>query len=249
MSAKVIEFGFLNSQIKVSLFLGLILILACVLRFYHFDFQSLWYDEVHITNGVDPDLLFREIVEYSRTDQPPLFFLVLQCCFKIFGFNDLVARSVVTVIGVTGVVAMFFLGNDIKDVNSGLISVLPSIIILVSLAIVSFKKYIPSVLLIVIFSFSILTLFVGTDYYSTIKKEQLREVAKEVIEANEQPSVIFSYYAWHYNYYFKSLGSTKTVIHPESVKYETELSKVDHVWLIQCHEDNIGATNEQLNLI
>lgn len=452
MSAKVIEFRFLNSQIKVSLFLGLILILACVLRFYHLDFQSLWYDEVHSTNGADPDLSFGEIVEYSRTDQPPLFFLVLHYCFKIFGFNDLVARSVVAVIGVTGVVAMFFLGKEIKDVNLGLISALltainffhisysqevrfysllfllsvfsffyfirtlksfrvldivlyivcisaaiythyygmvlllaqiliyliffilkpakkmfytgllsgfviliiilpwlpqyfsdnqianfwiepvsfprfivayfyhyfesipvaivaalvivvyiarkifarikqeididaaiyivigwiaftyatpyiysfffqpmmvvrytiitlPAIIILLSLAIVSFKKNIPSVLLIVIFSFSILNLFVGIHYYSTIKKEQLREVAKEVIEANEQPSVIFSYYAWHYNYYFKSLGSTQRVIHPESVKYETELSKVDHVWLIQCHEDNIGATNEQLNLI
>ena len=454
MSNNQIDFAFFNSRIKVAvpLLVTLVIAIAVFLRFYHIDFQSLWYDEVHSTNGADPDLSFGEIVEYSRTDQPPLFFLILHYCFKIFGFNDLVARSVVAVIGVTGVVAMFFLGKEIKDVNLGLISALltavnffhisysqevrfysllfllsafsffyfirtlknfrvldialytvcisaaiythyygmvllgaqvlvyliffilkpgkkifytglvsgslilviilpwlpqyfsdnqianfwiepvsfprfivayfyhyfesipvaviaaliivvyvakqffakikqtiaidasiyivigwiiftyaipsiysvffqpmmvvrytiitlPAIIILLSLAIVSFKKYIPGVLLIVIFSLSILNLFAGTHYYSAIKKEQLREVAKEVIEANEQPSVIFSYYAWHYNYYFKSLGSNQRVIHPESVKYETELSKVDHIWLIQCHEDNIGATNEQLNLI
>lgn len=452
MSAKVIEFRFLNSQIKVSFFFGLVLILACTLRFYHLDFQSLWYDEVHSANGADPDLSVDEIIEYSRTDQPPLFFLILHYCFKIFGFNDMVGRSVVAMIGVTGVIAMFLLGKEIKDANLGLVSALltginffhinysqevrfysllfllsafsflyfirivknfrlfdislyivcisaaiythyygmvllsaqvliyliflvlkpekktfftglvsgilivviilpwlpqyfsdnqivnfwiepvsfprfvlayfyhyfesipvaviaaliiviysikqisdkikrateidssiyivigwivftyaipyiysvffqpmmvvrytiitlPAIIILLSIAIVSLKKNVSGVLLIVIFSLSITNLFVGTHYYSTINKEQLREVAKEVIEVNLQPSVIFSYYAWHYNYYFKSLGSIQRVIHPESVNYETELGRVDYVWLIQCHEDNIGATDEQLNLI
>jgi hypothetical protein len=71
----------------------------------------------------------------------------------------------------------------------------------------------------------------------------------EVIKAKKERSVIFSYYSWHYNYYFKSLKFDQRSVYPPDVNYQKELSKVDYVWLIQGNEDTLGATGEEIAMI
>ncbi len=129
------------------------------------------------------------------------------------------------------------------------IIVLPAILVLVGLGFDSFTERYFVTALIIFVLVTVNKLFFDLHYYDIPRKEQLREVVKEVIKDDKKPAVIFSYYAWHYNYYFKSLDSKDTVTHPLSVDYKAVLDRVDYVWLIQCHEDNIGATNEQLALI
>lgn len=102
------------------LFLVLIVALGSALRFYKLDFQSLWHDEIHSMNGVDPDLSFSEIIQYAKTDQPPAFFILLHIWFKVFHFSDIYGRVFVAMIGVLGVIAMYFLGKEFKDNQTGL---------------------------------------------------------------------------------------------------------------------------------
>lgn len=437
---------------KAILVLMVIVAIGIFLRFYKLDFQSLWYDEIHSMNGSDPDQSIREVIEYSRTDQPPFFFLLLHFWLKLFSFTDLAGRAFSAVAGCLGIVAMYFLGREIKDENTGIISalltavnyfhvsysqevrfysllflitqlsflyfirslkqpkgknfigyilfttltvythyyglvvlasqgliflflliarkgssrlfiygvasgtaicililpwvpqivsdasspfwieqvsfpkflpayfynyfrdatlfyafsllglyfiihhirlrikqaeklplpvlililwiilgygipyfysiikapmmivrytivVLPAILITLSLALTSIASRWRFFAIITLTLLSIRTLFFVQDYYSTIRKEQWREVAEEVIKENRVSVVIFSYYAWHYNYYFKSKKSRYRVIHPSSVNYEEAIRTVDYIWLLQGHENNIGASREELALI
>lgn len=91
---------------------------------------------------------------------------------------------------------------------------------------VAISLIITFVIAIQILCISLSTLDMYTNYYSKIEKGQLRETVKEVIEANKGLSLIFSYYARHYNYNFTG---TQRLIHPESLKCELEPSKVDYV--------------------
>jgi uncharacterized membrane protein len=434
-------------------FLVLIIALGAALRFYKLDFQSLWYDEIHSVNGADPDLNILQVIEYAKTDQPPAFFILLHLWFKTFHFNDLYARALVALIGVLGIIAMYFLGKEFKDDQTGFfaalltsvnyfhinysqevrfysllflgsvlsflfflkvlrnpsllnlalytasitlilythyfgfvvyashaiiflalqlfygfdkklffrgligaviaailispwvpqmlsdsglsfwiqpvkfpeflfayfynyfedkvviylfaalllyfvnkavlrpiklkenlspqyvtlfgciflaygipllysvlvapmlivrytIIALPTILLSISLAITYIRNRHIIVLITIIFLFfSLRSIFFIKDYYKDIRKQQWREVAMEVIKAKKERSVIFSYYSWHYNYYFKSLKFDQRSVYPPDVNYQKELSKVDYVWLIQGNEDTLGATGEEIAMI
>jgi len=456
----MIQQGFINIhlfnshyRIREIYLLMLIVLVGAVLRFYKLDFQGLWYDELHSMNESDPDLTIREVIEYAKTDQPPSFFLLLHSWFKVFPFTGFFGRAFTAFIGVLGVVAMYFLGTEIKNSSTGLIAalltslnyfhiyysqevrfytlfflgtalsflffikdlrkitpvffildifftaltvythyfglivlasqgiifliavifyrfdrklfyygliavvvviilflpwvpqiisdskitfwieavkfprflfayfynyfenrllasllgtlfliyivktiiktwrgkeifsldsmvvlgwmllgygipflytvfiapmlivrytifILPAVLIAITLGVVSLNSQrITSAIVAVILIFSFKTLFIDKNYYTLIKKQQWREVVKEVIKENKEPSVIFSYYSWHYNYYFKSFQSSKRSINPSTVNYPETIKGIDYVWLIQGHDPGIGATNEEIALL
>ncbi len=93
------------------------------------------------------------------------------------------------------------------------------------------------------------SIFLINSYYTKVRKQQWREVAQSVINENHPEYIMFSYYAEHYNYYFKSLQYPGRVIYPGSVNYEAELNKTVGVWLLQGHDPGHGATNEEVGLI
>lgn len=440
-------------QIKQSYLLMLgIIALASFLRFYKLELQGLWYDELHSMNGSDPDLTIQEVIDYSRTDQPPFFFLMLHFWLQLFSFTDFYGRLFSAIVGVLGIISVYFLGKEIKNSETGIISalftavnyfhvyysqevrfysmlfllvtlsylffirsikyvkiddfiyyallttlmiytqyyalvvvasqffifllvlalyrpnkrfvflvtlsgiavsilslpwmpqflsdaelsfwiepvtfprflpayfynyfrdaflfysfgliglyfivqqvkeirikgkvpdapilvmafwiilgyaipylysvlkapmmvvrytiiVLPAILIILALSITYLKRqWIPS-LVIILTLMSLRTLFFVQDHYSEIEKEQWREVTKEVIKEKKSSVIILSYYAWHYNYYFKSLNSNYRVTHPSAINYEEAINKANYVWLLQGHEDNIGASREEVNII
>lgn len=449
-------FNFLGYErrVKVIHLVYIAVLFGSAIRFFGLENQGLWYDELHSVIQADPDLTFSEVIEYCRKDQPPLFFLLLQFWFKLFQYSDFYARLFVAIVGVLGIVVMYFLGKEMKDEKTGalaalLVSVnyfhvqysqevrfyslvfllsglsllfflrsvkrlaltdfllyavftsavvythyyglvvvashallflgllvfrknnerafvlggflsgvaililiapwlpqyvqdsqitefwiepvkfprfifsyfyhyfenillaicmggfflffsarpfwlqwknkeksapevwlllasivlsyaipliysalytpllvirytiitLPAIFVILAMSVDLVKPKLQSYVLVVFFSISWWTIVYGQHYYSRIRKEQLREVAKKVMEKPLEPVVVFSYYAWHYNYYFKTLGWSHRAVHPESVDYQRTLASVDYVWLIQCHEENVGATREQLALI
>ena len=75
-------------------------------------------------NGADPELATSAVIQYSALDQPPAFFLLLHSWFKFFPFTDFYGRLLATVIGLAGIVAIFFLGKEVKDSRVGLIAAL-----------------------------------------------------------------------------------------------------------------------------
>ena len=50
---------------------------AAFFRFYNLTYESLWLDEIYSMRGSDPNTSLSDVYEYSKHDQPPLFFL---CC-------------------------------------------------------------------------------------------------------------------------------------------------------------------------
>jgi uncharacterized membrane protein len=95
-------------------------LLGSALRLFNLNYQSLWYDELHSIIPTDPDFTVNSIVEYAKTDQPPLFFLYLHVFFKVFGYSEQMARLASAVIGILGIPAVYFLGKEIKDKQVGL---------------------------------------------------------------------------------------------------------------------------------
>lgn len=97
-----------------------ILSLGALLRFYHFNFQSLWLDELYSVVPTDPKNSLQSIIEYCKGDQPPLFFIYIHYAFKIFGYSEIVGRAACVLIGVMGIPAMYLLGKECFGKTTGL---------------------------------------------------------------------------------------------------------------------------------
>jgi uncharacterized membrane protein len=111
------------TAVKYSKFaLVAILLIGISLRIYKLDAQSLWLDELSSMIGSAPWNSFEVIVDYSRKDQPPLFFLLLHYWMNLFGYNEIAARLLVSIVGVLGIYSIFFLGKEIGNRNTGLIA-------------------------------------------------------------------------------------------------------------------------------
>jgi uncharacterized membrane protein len=99
--------------------LGLVII-GSVLRLYHLTYQSLWYDELHSMVPTDPQNSISSIIEYAKTDQPPLFFLYLHLFFKCFGYSEFTGRLASAIIGIIGIPVLYLLGKEIRNEATGL---------------------------------------------------------------------------------------------------------------------------------
>src|SRR5258706_14897451 len=89
-----------------------IILLGAGLRLYHLDYQSLWLDELHSIIPTDPSNSLSSIIEYSKTDQPPLFFIYIHYAFSLFGYNELVGRMASPFFGILGIIGIYFLGKE-----------------------------------------------------------------------------------------------------------------------------------------
>lgn len=114
----------LNNWIKSNYIILLILILAAVLRFYHIDYQSLWLDEICSLIEANPEIKWSDLEgNIILTDpHPPLYFALMKILFQLFGYTSLVARAFSAVVGVVGVYAIYLLGKEINNKNTGLIA-------------------------------------------------------------------------------------------------------------------------------
>lgn len=97
-----------------------IILFAAVIRIYHLDYQSLWLDELYSIIPADPQKLLSSIIETSKHDQPPFFYLYLHYVFTLFGYNEYVGRLACTFVGMLGIVAIYFLGNECHGKSVGL---------------------------------------------------------------------------------------------------------------------------------
>lgn len=99
-----------------------IIIIATLLRLLKLNYQSLWLDEIYSIVPADPKWPESMIIEYCKKDQPPTYFLSLHYWFKIFPYTDFYGRLFSAFTGILGVLSMFFLGKQFKDINTGLIA-------------------------------------------------------------------------------------------------------------------------------
>ncbi len=101
-----------------------ILVLSALLRFYHINFQSLWLDELYSIVPTAPENSLESVIEYSKGDQPPLFFIYIHYMFKIFGYNEAVGRIACAFIGLLSIPTIYFLGKECQGKLTGLFAAL-----------------------------------------------------------------------------------------------------------------------------
>ncbi len=99
-----------------------IVLLATFLRLYKLDFKSLWLDELYSVIPTNPANSIDFIINYCKSDQPPLYFILLHYWFKLFTYTSFSARLFSAFIGILGVIAMYFLGKEIKNKQVGLMA-------------------------------------------------------------------------------------------------------------------------------
>jgi len=116
----------LLNRIKSNKGLMIILFLAAILRIYHIDFQSVWLDEIHTINEANPSLSFSEMYQMMMITEPhpPLYFILVKILFTVFGYTTFVLRYFSALLGVGGLLAVYFLGKELMNKQVGIISAL-----------------------------------------------------------------------------------------------------------------------------
>ena len=113
---------FINERTTLILF-G-ILAFSALLRLYHINFQSLWLDELYSIVPTAPENSLQSVIEYSKGDQPPLFFIYIHYMFKIFDYNEMVGRIAGAFIGLLSIPIIYLLGKECQSKLTGLFAAL-----------------------------------------------------------------------------------------------------------------------------
>lgn len=100
------------------------LLLICVmgtwLRLNELDAKGLWFDELHSIIPTAPSNSVYSVIEYAKSDQPPLFFLSLHGWFQIFPYNEFYGKLLCVLFGALGIPAMYYLGLELGGRKVGL---------------------------------------------------------------------------------------------------------------------------------
>ena len=107
---------------KHVLLFGSIILAGAILRFYRIDSQSLWFDELHSIVPTAPESNIGDVIEYAKSDQPPLFFVLLSLWFKVFPYNEASGRIFCAIIGTFGVLSIYYLGKEVAGKTVGLVA-------------------------------------------------------------------------------------------------------------------------------
>ncbi|MEM6261197.1 MAG: glycosyltransferase family 39 protein [Bacteroidota bacterium] len=104
-------------------YLMLIVLVGLVLRIFQHTFQSLWIDELVTMLTSDVSHGPSDIIELLRRNvHPPLYYLLLNGWFKTFGFTESAGRLFSAFAGAGGIVAIYFLGKEIRSRKVGLVA-------------------------------------------------------------------------------------------------------------------------------
>jgi uncharacterized membrane protein len=112
--------SFFNSKFSGYLFFFGILAVGIFLRLYKLDFKSMWLDELYSIVPVNPDNSVSFIVNHCKADQPPFYFLLLHYWFKLTPYTSISGRLLSSILGIFGIIAIYFLGKEINNQRTGL---------------------------------------------------------------------------------------------------------------------------------
>jgi uncharacterized membrane protein len=109
-------------HVKTTHILLILIVAGAFIRFFRLEYSGLWIDEIFSMLGSSPEKSLRDVYDYSVSDQPPLFFVILHYWLKFFGNTDFAGRALTCLFGLGGIVSIFFLGKEIKNEKVGLMA-------------------------------------------------------------------------------------------------------------------------------
>jgi len=117
---------------QYTVLLLFLIIIGTFLRFYHLDYNSIWYDESftlftanHSLSGIW-DIVSNNSTELATATltigefSPPLFY-VIEHFMLVFGQSEFVLRFIPALFGVLTIPVFYYLGKEFADENVGLI--------------------------------------------------------------------------------------------------------------------------------
>lgn len=118
MFQKVRKYAETHNTILILIF---IVLLGAFLRIKGLTYQSYWLDELYSASYSDPANSFGRMFSYvSEDNHPPLYQTFLWISYHLFGYSELVGRAFSAVMGILGVVAIYFLGKELFNKEIGL---------------------------------------------------------------------------------------------------------------------------------
>lgn len=95
--------------------------LAFALRYYNWDLNSYWSDELWSASCSNPAYSFRQLLHNMENETNPyLYQVLLWLCYKLFGYNAFVGRFFSILTGTAVIPAMYLLGNKVGGSKLGL---------------------------------------------------------------------------------------------------------------------------------
>ena len=114
-----------RSETNGVIFFIVIVFIAIVSRLYNLTYQSYWYDELYIMDVANPAHSISDILDAMKIEfHPPLHYFGAHFFFKIFGYSDFTGRLFSAILGIGGIIAMYFFGVEIKNKRIGLVMAL-----------------------------------------------------------------------------------------------------------------------------
>jgi uncharacterized membrane protein len=102
---------------KAILVLALIILLGAVLRIYDLGSESIWLDEAE--SIYESTLGLIEISSHSN--QPPLYFVILNWWINLWGTSEIALRSLSAIFGILAICITYFVGKDLFGHKVGLL--------------------------------------------------------------------------------------------------------------------------------
>lgn len=107
-------------EVLSVMWLGLVLLLGTVLRFYDLSTESYWIDEMSTVIEGQQNLL--HLMSSGRLDQPPAFYLPFHLWVKAFGTAEASTRSFAALAGMGSIVLIYLIGREFLGKAVGLLS-------------------------------------------------------------------------------------------------------------------------------
>lgn len=99
------------------IYLGIVIIIAALLRIYDLKGESYWYDEIITLKVVSGDL--KSILNSNR---PQLFLIIAHFWTKIFGISETATRSLSSIFGTLAIPLLYLVGKELFNKRVGLIA-------------------------------------------------------------------------------------------------------------------------------
>ena len=123
-----------RSSVGVYVALGVILVLAAVLRFRGLAHESLWFDEaltvIHVRKSFTGMLASAHMLE----NMPPFYFCLLWVWARVFGTSDFAVRLPSAILGVAAVGMLFRVGRELvgRGVDGDRVGLMAALLLAIS---------------------------------------------------------------------------------------------------------------------
>jgi len=104
-----------------TVFLGVLVLLNLVIRFFQISSPSIWQDEAYtITESLKP---VKEIISDSSADQnPPFYFILVSFWVKLFGISEIGVRSFSVFFNALATIALFLFARKYINITAAVIA-------------------------------------------------------------------------------------------------------------------------------